>query len=44
MPFLSQMENVPLLLMGPLGNIELLIAFVALDWFIGARSRRRPTV
>jgi hypothetical protein len=42
-PFLSQMDKVPLLFMGPLGNIELLIAFVALDWFIGRRSRRRPT-
>ena len=43
-PFLSQMEKVPLLLfMGPLGNIELLSAFVALDWFIGGRARRRST-
>jgi len=24
--------------MGPLANIELLIAFVALDWFIGTQS------
>jgi hypothetical protein len=39
-PALSQMEKVPLLLMGPLANIELLIAFVALDWFIGTQSRR----
>jgi hypothetical protein len=31
------MEKVPLLLMGPLANIELLIAFVALDWFIGTQ-------
>ena len=37
-PALFQMEKVPLLLMGPRANIELLIAFVALDWFIGARS------
>jgi hypothetical protein len=37
-PALSQMEKVPLLLMGPLANIELLIAFVALDWFIGTQS------
>ena len=37
-PALSHMEKVPLLLMGPLANIELLIAFVALDWFIGTRS------
>jgi hypothetical protein len=36
-PALSQMEKVPLLLMGPLANIELLIAFVALDWFIGTQ-------
>jgi hypothetical protein len=36
-PTLSQMEKVPLLLMGPLANIELLIAFVALDWFIGTQ-------
>jgi hypothetical protein len=42
-PVLSQMEKVPLLLMGPLANIELLIAFVALDWFIGTQSRRRAT-
>jgi hypothetical protein len=39
-PALSQMEKVPLLLMGPLGNIELLIAFAALDSFIGSQSRR----
>jgi len=32
-----------LLFMGPLGNIELLIAFVALDRFIGGQSRRRPS-
>jgi hypothetical protein len=38
-PALSQMEKVPLLLMGPLANIELIIAFVALDWFIGTQSR-----
>ena len=42
-PFLSQMEKVPLLFMGPLANIELLIAVVALDWFIGRQSRRRST-
>jgi hypothetical protein len=41
-PFLSQMEKVPLLFMGPLANIELLIAFAALDRFIGGRSLRRP--
>jgi len=42
-PFLSQMEKVPLLFMGPLANIELLIAVVALDWFIGGQSGRRST-
>jgi magnesium-transporting ATPase (P-type) len=42
-PVFSQMEKVPLLFMGPPGNVELLIAFVALDWFLGGRSRRRPT-
>jgi hypothetical protein len=36
-PALSQIEKVPLLLMGPLANIELLIAFVTLDWFIGTQ-------
>jgi magnesium-transporting ATPase (P-type) len=42
-PFLSQMEKVPLLYMGPLANVELLIAFVALDWFVGGQSRQRST-
>lgn len=42
-PFLSQMEKVPLLFMGPLANVELLIAVVALNWFIGGQSRRRTT-
>jgi magnesium-transporting ATPase (P-type) len=42
-PFLSQMEMVPLLYMGPLANVELLIAFVALDWFVGRQSRQRST-
>ena len=42
-PFLSQMEKVPLLFMGPLTNIELLIAVAALEWFIGRHSRRRST-
>jgi hypothetical protein len=42
-PSLSQMEKVPLLLMGPLANIELLIAVVALDWFIGRQSQRHGT-
>jgi hypothetical protein len=39
-PILSQMEKVPLLLMGPLANIEQLIAMVALQWFIDQQSRR----
>jgi len=42
-PALSQMEKVPLLLMGPLANLELLIAFFALDWFIATQSRRSTT-
>jgi magnesium-transporting ATPase (P-type) len=43
-PALSQMEKVPLLLMGPLANIELLIAFLVLDWFIGKQSWRQGSV
>ena len=43
-PVLSQMEKVPLLFMGPLANIELLVAFVVLDWFIGKQSRRHGSV
>lgn len=43
-PLLSQMEKVPLLFMGPLGNIELLIAFFVLDWFIGKQPRRHSSV
>ena len=39
-PFLSQMEKVPLLFTGPLANIEFLIAVAALEWFIGGQSRR----
>lgn len=35
----SQMEKVPLLFMGPLANIEFLIAVVALDWFTRRESR-----
>jgi hypothetical protein len=42
-PALSQMEKVPLLFMGPLANIELLIAVVALDRFIGGQSWRHGT-
>jgi hypothetical protein len=43
-PILSQMEKVPLLFMGPLANIELLIAFVLLDWFMGKQSRPSGSV
>ena len=43
-PVLSQMEKVPLLFMGPLANIELLISFVLLDWFIGKKSPRCGSV
>jgi hypothetical protein len=43
-PVLSRMERVPLLLMGPLANIELLITVVALDWFIGGQPRRRDSL
>jgi hypothetical protein len=39
-PALSQMEKVPLLFMGPLANIEMLIAFAAIEWFIGRKRRR----
>lgn len=35
LPILSQMEKVPLLLMGPLANIELLLAILLLEWFVG---------
>jgi magnesium-transporting ATPase (P-type) len=38
-PILSQMEKVPLLLMGPLANIEQLIAMVVLQWFVATSSR-----
>jgi hypothetical protein len=43
-PVLSQMEKVPLLFMGPLANIELLIAFAVLDWFVGKQARRSGSV
>jgi hypothetical protein len=43
-PVLSQMEKVPVLFMGPLANIEFLIAFAVLDWFIGEESRPRGSV
>lgn len=35
LPLLSQMEKVPLLLMGPMANIEVLIAIFVLDWYFG---------
>lgn len=38
LPLLSQMEKVPLLLMGPLANVEVLIAVLLLDWFL----RQKP--
>ena len=38
-PVLSRMDQVPLLLSGPLANIELLIAFAVLDWLIGNQPR-----
>ena len=34
LPILSQMEKVPLLLMGPLANVELLLAIFLLDWIV----------
>jgi hypothetical protein len=43
-PILSQMEKVPLLLMGPLANIEQLIAIVALQWFINQQLRRHGSL
>jgi magnesium-transporting ATPase (P-type) len=43
-PMLSQMEKVPLLFMGPLANIELLIALVLLNWFIDKQSPRHGSV
>jgi hypothetical protein len=43
-PFLSQMQEVPLLFTGPLANIEFLIAVAALEWFIGSQSRRRDSL
>jgi len=43
-PVLSQMEKVPLLLMGPLANIEQLIAMVVLQWFVEQQSRRHGSL
>jgi len=37
LPVLSQMEKVPLLLMGPLANIELLLAVLLLERFVGLK-------
>ena len=42
LPLLSQMEKVPLLFMGPLANIELLIAMFLLDWFLTGLKRLSP--
>ena len=41
LPILSQMENVPLLLMGPLGNVELLLAILLLGWIVPHKSGNR---
>ncbi len=43
-PILSQMEKVPLLLIGPLASIEQLIAIVALQWFINQQPRRHGSL
>jgi hypothetical protein len=43
-PVLSQMEKVPLLLMGPLANVEQLIAMVVLQWFVDQQSRRHGSL
>lgn len=40
-PVLSQMENVPLLLMGPLTNVELPLAILLLGWLVPDRSGNR---
>jgi hypothetical protein len=39
-PVLSQMEKVPLLLAGPLANVEFLIAFGVIHLVMGGQSRR----
>jgi magnesium-transporting ATPase (P-type) len=41
LPILSQMEKVPLLLMGPLANVELLLAILLLDWIVPGKSGNR---
>lgn len=41
LPVLSQMERVPLLLMGPLANVELLLAIFLLDWMVPGESANR---
>ena len=43
-PILSQMERVPLLLMGPLANMEQLIAIVVLQWFMDQQPRRHGSL
>jgi magnesium-transporting ATPase (P-type) len=40
LPVLSKMEKVPLLLMGPLTNIELLLAILLLDWIVPGTPNR----
>ena len=41
LPILSQMERVPLLLMGPLCNVELLLAILLLAWLVPDKTRNR---
>jgi len=39
LPVLSHMEKVPLLLMGPLTNVELLLAILLLNWIVPDKLR-----
>ena len=41
LPILSKMQKAPLLLMGPLGNVELLLAILLLGWLVPDRSGNR---
>ena len=41
LPVLSQMEKVPLLLMGPLTNVELLLAILLLNWIVPEKFANR---
>lgn len=41
LPILSQMKKAPLLLMGPLANVELLLAIFLLDWIVPRKSAWR---